>query len=189
MNESLNELRIAKPPKSNKNPKQIEDKKPKKSKITFLPKKVSVPSTQRTLFGYITSKAWSTNAAAQQGTSGIATSSIPLPLLLSESKTMSQSSKETPKSTNSALTFGEGKEELDAHDGAMFIDDVVSRNDDTDDVVASGNDDRDDVVASGNDDPDDVVASWNDDTDDVVGHKYTCDSIRMTFPKDKRYIS
>lgn len=160
LDESLDELRIVKAPKNNKNPKQIEDKKPNKSKITVLPKKVNVPSNQRTLFGYITSKAWSTNVAAQQGTPGIATSSIPSALLLSESKTMGQSSNDSPKSTNREFSLVECIEELDARDGTMFMDDVLS--------VASGND---------------------DDTDDVVEHHYTWDSIRMTFPKDKRYIS
>jgi hypothetical protein len=104
----------------------------------------------------------STNSALPlvEGKEGIATSSIPSALLLSESKTMGQSSNDSPKSTNREFSLVECIEELDARDGTMFMDDVLS--------VASGND---------------------DDTDDVVEHHYTWDSIRMTFPKDKRYIS
>ena len=117
---------------------------------------MNVPPNQRTLFGYITSKAWSANAAALQSTPGPGTSSNPSALLLSESKTMSQSSKDSPKSTNSALHFVEDNEELDAHDGTIFINDVLS------------------------------VASGNEDTDGVSEQNFTWDSIKLTFPKVKR---
>ena len=134
---SLDELRIAKAPKTNTKTKQLEDKKPKKtktikqkvsvleqSKSSAVPKKVSVPPNQRTLFGYITSKAWTANTAAL--TPGPDTSSNPSAQLLPESKTMSQSSTDSAKSTSRALNFVEDNEELDAPDGTIFINDVLS---------------------------------------------------------------